>query len=299
MVKLVECIPNFSEGQDLEIINNLVEIAKSMPNVTLLDYSSDANHNRSVFTLVGDSEIISEVIFQMMKYATDHIDVTKQIGEHPRMGATDVVPFVPIKGITSEECVLISKELAKRVNTELNIPIFLYEESATAANRKNLAKIRKGQIENMPEKLLLDEWQPDFGDRKIHPTAGVTAIGARMPLVAFNVNLDTDDITIANKIARIVRGSNGGFKYCKGIGVMLEDRNIAQVSMNMVNFEGTPLYRAFETIRFEAQRYGVNIIGSELIGLAPAKALIDTAEYYLQIEDFDYNKQVLENYLLN
>ncbi|WEG72558.1 glutamate formimidoyltransferase [Vagococcus intermedius] len=299
MVKLVECIPNFSEGQDLEIINNLVEIAKSMPNVTLLDYSSDANHNRSVFTLVGDSEIISEVIFQMMKYATDHIDVTKQIGEHPRMGATDVVPFVPIKGITSEECVLISKELAKRVNTELNIPIFLYEESATAANRKNLAKIRKGQIEKMPEKLLLDEWQPDFGDRKIHPTAGVTAIGARMPLVAFNVNLDTDDITIANKIARIVRGSNGGFKYCKGIGVMLEDRNIAQVSMNMVNFEGTPLYRAFETIRFEAQRYGVNIIGSELIGLAPAKALIDTAEYYLQIEDFDYNKQVLENYLLN
>lgn len=299
MVKLVECIPNFSEGQDLEIINNLVDIAKSMPNVTLLDYSSDANHNRSVFTLVGDSEIISEVIFQMIKYATDHIDVTKQIGEHPRMGATDVVPFVPIKGITSEECVLISKELAKRVNTELNIPIFLYEESATAENRKNLAKIRKGQIEKMPEKLLLDEWQPDFGDRKIHPTAGVTAIGARMPLVAFNVNLDTDDITIANKIARIVRGSNGGFKYCKGIGVMLEDRNIAQVSMNMVNFEGTPLYRAFETIRFEAQRYGVNIIGSELIGLAPAKALIDTAEYYLQIEDFDYNKQVLENYLLN
>ena len=151
----------------------------------------------------------------------------------------------------------------------------------------------------MPEKLLEEEWQPDYGERKIHPTAGVTAVGARIPLVAFNVNLDTDNIEIANKIAKIVRGSSGGWKYCKGIGVMLEDRNIAQVSMNMVNFEKTPLYRVFETIRFEAKRYGVSVIGSEVIGLTPAKALIDCAEYYLQIEEFNYNKQVFENHLLN
>lgn len=299
MAKLVECIPNFSEGRNQEVIEGLVSVAKSVPGVTLLDYSSDASHNRSVFTLVGDENSIQEVAFQLVKFASENIDMTKHTGEHPRMGATDVLPFVPIKDITTKECVEISKQVAKRINDELNIPIFLYEDSATTPDRVNLAKIRKGQFEGMSEKLLLDEWRPDFGERKIHPTAGVMAVGARMPLVAFNVNLDTSDIEIANKIAKIVRGSSGGFKYCKGIGVMLEDRNIAQVSMNMVNFEGTPLYRALETIRFEAKRYGVNVIGTELIGLAPAKALIDCAEYYLQIEDFDYNKQVLENHLLN
>lgn len=299
MPKLVECIPNFSEGRNEEIINGLVSVAKSIPGVTLLDYSSDASHNRSVFTLVGDENTIQEVAFQLVKYASEHIDMTKHVGEHPRMGATDVVPFVPVKDITAKECVEISKQVAKRINDELNIPIFLYEDSATTPDRVNLAKIRKGQFEGMPEKLLEEAWAPDFGERKIHPTAGVTAVGARMPLVAFNVNLDTSDINIANNIAKIVRGSSGGFKYCKGIGVMLEDRNIAQVSMNMVNFEKTPLYRALETIRFEAKRYGVNVIGTELIGLAPAKALIDCAEYYLQIEEFDYNKQILENHLLN
>lgn len=299
MAKLVECIPNFSEGRNQEVIEGLVSVAKSVPGVTLLDYSSDASHNRSVFTLVGDENSIQEVAFQLVKFASENIDMTKHTGEHPRMGATDVLPFVPIKDITAKECVEISKQVAKRINDELQIPIFLYEDSATTPDRVNLAKIRKGQFEGMSEKLLLEEWGPDFGERKIHPTAGVMAVGARMPLVAFNVNLDTSDIEIANKIAKIVRGSSGGFKYCKGIGVMLEDRNIAQVSMNMVNFEGTPLYRALETIRFEAKRYGVNVIGTELIGLAPAKALIDCAEYYLQIEDFDYSKQVLENHLLN
>ncbi|EOL41737.1 glutamate formiminotransferase [Enterococcus phoeniculicola] len=299
MAKLIECIPNFSEGRDEKVIEGLVNTAKSVNGVTLLDYSSDTSHNRSVFTLVGDEDGIQEVAFQLVKYASQHIDMTKHHGEHPRMGATDVVPFVPIKDVTTAECVEISKKVAKRINDELNIPIFLYEESASTPARTNLAKVRKGQFEGMAEKLLEEEWAPDFGERNPHPTAGVTAVGARMPLVAFNVNLDTDNIDIANKIAKIVRGSGGGFKYCKGIGVMLEDRNIAQVSMNMVNYEGTPLYRAFETIRFEAKRYGVNIIGSEVIGLTPAKALIDCAEYYLQIEEFDYKKQILENHLLN
>ena len=298
MAKIIECVPNFSEGQNEAVINGLVSVAKSVGGVTLLDHSSDASHNRSVFTLVGDEEGIQEVAFQLVKYASENIDMTKHHGEHPRMGATDVVPFIPIKDSSVEECVEISKNVAKRINDELNIPIFLYEDSASVPGRKNLARVRKGQFEGLPEKLQEEEWAPDYGERKIHPTAGITAVGARMPLVAFNVNLDTDDITIANKIAKIIRASGGGFKYAKGIGVMLEDRNIAQVSMNMVNFEGTPLYRTFETIRFEAKRYGVNIIGSEIIGLTPAKALIDCAEYYLQVEDFDYGKQVLENHLL-
>ncbi|HGH8548236.1 TPA: glutamate formimidoyltransferase [Streptococcus pyogenes] len=298
MAKIVECIPNFSEGQNQAVIDGLVATAKSIPGVTLLDYSSDASHNRSVFTLVGDDQSIQEAAFQLVKYASENIDMTKHHGEHPRMGATDVCPSVPIKDITTQECVEISKQVAKRINRELDIPIFLYEDSATRPERQNLAKIRKGQFEGMPEKLLEEDWAPDYGDRKIHPTAGVTAVGARMPLVAFNVNLDTDNIDIAHKIAKIIRGSGGGYKYCKAIGVMLEDRHIAQVSMNMVNFEKCSLYRTFETIKFEARRYGVNVIGSEVIGLAPAKALIDVAEYYLQVEDFDYPKQVLENHLL-
>ncbi|HEP1455685.1 glutamate formiminotransferase [Streptococcus pyogenes] len=298
MAKIVECIPNFSEGQNQAVIDGLVATAKSIPGVTLLDYSSDASHNRSVFTLVGDDQSIQEAAFQLVKYASENIDMTKHHGEHPRMGATDVCPFVPIKDITTQECVEISKQVAERINRELGIPIFLYEDSATRPERQNLAKVRKGQFEGMPEKLLEEDWAPDYGDRKIHPTAGVTAVGARMPLVAFNVNLDTDNIDIAHKIAKIIRGSGGGYKYCKAIGVMLEDRHIAQVSMNMVNFEKCSLYRTFETIRFEARRYGVNVIGSEVIGLAPAKALIDVAEYYLQVEDFDYHKQILENHLL-
>ncbi len=298
MAKIIECIPNFSEGRNKEVIEGLAEVARSVPGVTLLDYSWDESHNRSVFTLVGDEKGIPEVAFRLCKKASETIDLTKHEGAHPRMGATDVIPFVPVKDVTVEECIEISKQVGERIYNELKIPSFLYEDSATTPERKNLAKVRKGQFEGMPEKLLQPEWAPDYGERKIHPTAGITAIGARMPLVAFNVNLDTPDIEIANKIAKVIRGSSGGFKYCKALGVMLEDRNIAQVSMNMVNYEGTPLYRVFETIRSEADRYGVRIIGSEVIGLTPAKALIDCAEYYLKIENFDYNKQVLENHII-
>lgn len=298
MAKIIECIPNFSEGRDQAVIEALVAEAKSVPGVMLLDYSSDASHNRSVFTLVGDPEGIQEAAFRLCKLASEKIDMTKHSGEHPRMGATDVIPFVPVKDATAAECVEISKKVAERIWNELKIPSFLYEDSAATPNRQNLARVRKGQFEGMPEKLLEEEWAPDFGERKIHPTAGITAIGARMPLVAFNVNLNTSDINIANAIAKTIRASSGGYKYCKAIGVMLEERNIAQVSMNMVNYEGTPLYRAFEAIRAEAKRWGVSIIGSEVIGLTPAKALIDAAEYYLQIEEFDYKKQVLENHLL-
>ncbi|MGL4859306.1 MAG: glutamate formimidoyltransferase [Enterobacteriaceae bacterium] len=298
MAKLVECIPNFSEGRDQKVIGELIEVAKSVAGVTLLDHSSDASHNRSVFTLVGDPEGIAEVAFRLCKLASERIDLTKHTGEHPRMGATDVIPFVPIKDITTAECVEISKKVAQRIYNELKIPSFLYEDSASKESRRNLAAVRKGQFEGMAEKLQQEEWAPDFGERKVHPTAGITAIGARMPLVAYNVNLDTSDIEIANTIAKSIRASGGGFKYCKAIGVMLEDRNIAQVSMNMVNYEGTPLYRVFEVIKMEAARWGVNVIGSEVVGLTPAKALIDCAEYYLKIENFDYSTQVFENHLL-
>ena len=298
MAPIVECIPNFSEGRDQAVIDALVKEAQGVAGVTLLDHSSDASHNRSVFTLVGNPEGIAEAAFRLCKLASEKIDLTKHTGEHPRMGATDVIPFVPIKDITAAECVEISKKVAGRIWNELKIPSFLYEDSASTPARRNLAAVRKGQFEGMPEKLLQSEWAPDYGERKIHPTAGITAIGARMPLVAYNVNLSTSDINIANAIAKTIRAASGGYQACKAIGVLLEDRNIAQVSMNLVNYEITPIYRVFEAIRFEAARWGVHITGSELIGLAPAKALIDCAEYYLKIEDFDYGKQVLENHLL-
>jgi len=297
MIKIVECIPNFSEGRNRDTINKLVQAAKSVNGVTLLDYSSDESHNRSVFTLIGDVNSIKEVTFKLCKLASELIDLTKHSGEHPRMGATDVIPFVPIKNITMEECIEISKDVAKKISDDLNIPTYLYEDSATSPHRQNLAKVRSGEFENFNTKIKEDLWQPDFGKSEIHPTAGATAVSARMPLIAFNVNLDTSDVNIAKNIAKIVRGSGGGFKYCKAMGVELDDRNISQVSMNMVNFSGTPLYRVVETIRFEAKRYGVNIIGTELVGLTPSKALIDCAEYYLQLENFNYNKQVLENHI--
>jgi glutamate formiminotransferase len=297
MAKIVECVPNFSEGRNQGVIAALVREAGTVPGVTLLDYTSDANHNRSVFTLAGDPEHIAEAAFRLCKTAKENIDLTKHRGEHPRMGAADVIPFIPLKDTTIEECTAISLKAAERIWAELGIPVFLYEDSARTPARRNLADIRKGQFEGMPEKLLKDEWAPDFGERKIHPTAGITAVGARMPLIAFNVNLGTSDIAVAASIAKTVRAMNGGYKYCKAIGVMLEDRKIVQVSMNMVNYEGTPLYRVFEAIRFEAARWGVPIIGSEVVGLTPAKALIDCAEYYLKIEKFDYQRQVLENHL--
>lgn len=299
MAKLMECIPNFSEGRDAAVIDGLRQTAAGVPGVTLLDYSSDANHNRSVLTLLGDPERIAEAAFRLCKRASETIDLTRHTGEHPRMGATDVIPFVPVQGCTMEECVSVSKCVARRIYEELSIPSFLYEESASCEARRNLADVRRGEFEGMPEKLLREGWAPDFGERRIHPTAGVVAIGARMPLIAFNVNLSTGDLAIAKRIARAVRGSSGGLKHCKAIGIMLGDRGVAQVSMNMVNYEGTPLYRAFEMIRFEAARYGVSIIGSELIGLSPAKALIDCAEYYLKLENFQYAGQVLENHLLS
>jgi glutamate formiminotransferase len=284
----------------MEVINQITSAIIAAANVRLLDVDPGEATNRTVVTFAGSPEDVVEAAFAGVKRAAELIDMRKHKGAHPRMGATDVMPFVPqSRDFTLEECVELSKRVAKRIWDELQIPSFLYEDSATRPERRNLAKCRKGQFEGMPEKLLQEEWAPDFGERKIHPTAGIMAIGARMPLVAFNVNLDTDDLEIANSIAKAIRGSSGGFKYCKAIGVMLEERNIAQVSMNMVNYEGTPLYYAYEMIRALADRYGVKIIGSEVVGLTPAKALIDCAEYYLKIENFSCHDQVIEYHLID
>ena len=299
MSKLIECIPNFSEGRRNEVIDAIAETIKSVPNVILLDYSSDQSHNRSVFTFVGTPESVVEAAFLSAKKASELINMNEHTGEHPRMGAVDVIPFVPVKNVTMDECILFSKQLGERIASELSIPVFLYEESAINSERENLANIRKGQFEGMEEKIKQPQWKPDFGEQTIHPSSGVTAVGARMPLVAYNVNLNTSDINIAKQIAKTIRESSGGLKYVKSIGVMLEDRNIAQVSINMTNYEGTPLYRVFELIKIEAQRYGVNVIGSEIVGLTPMNAFIDAAKYYLMLENFDEQRQVLENYLLS
>ena len=301
MAKLVECIPNFSvsKEKDEAVFQGLVDVANAIPGCTLFDVQTDGNHNRCVFTLIGSPAAIEEAAFQLAKKAVETIDMTKHEGQHPRMGAVDVIPFVPQMDVTVQECVEMSKRVAQRVWDELRLPSFLYEDSATRPERRNLASCRKGQFEGMPEKLLQEDWAPDYGERKIHPTAGITAIGARMPLIAFNVNLDTDDVENAKKIAKAIRGSSGGFRSCKAIGIMLEERNIAQVSMNMVNYEDTPLFYAYEMIRTLADRYGVRIIGTEIVGLTPAKALIDCAEYYLKIENFDCKNQIMEYHLID
>lgn len=300
MAKLVECIPNFSVSRERDpaVFQALVDTAEGVPGCTVLDVQSDGDHNRCVFTMVGSPAAIGEAAFRLAEQAVERIDMTRHTGQHPRMGAVDVIPFVPTMDMTVEECVALSKEVARRVWEELRLPSFLYEDSATSPQRRNLAQVRRGQFEGMPEKLLQPEWAPDFGERKIHPTAGITAIGARMPLIAYNVNLDTDDLEVANRIARAIRGANGGFRYCKAIGVKLAERNVAQVSMNLVNYEGTPIYYVFEMIRALADRYGVRITGSEVVGLTPAKALLDCAEYYLKLEGFDCRKQVMEYHLV-
>lgn len=298
MPRLVECIPNFSEGRDRAVIDALSLAAQKVPGVTLLDVQADEGHNRSVLTLVGSPEGMEEAAVALAKAAAGMIDLRRHSGEHPRMGAVDVIPFVPVMDVTMEDCVELSRRAARRVWEEAHIPVFLYEESASAAHRVNLADVRRGQFEGMPAKLKLAEWAPDFGGREIHPTAGVVAVGARKPLVAFNVNLDTDNVEVAKEIAKVVRASSGGFRGIKALGLLPVPGGRAQVSMNVVDYEAAPLYRAVEVIRMEAVRWGARVMGTELVGLTPAKALIDSAAYYLQLENFDGRRQVLEYHLI-
>ena len=292
MDKVMECVPNFSEGRDLEKIDKIVAPFRARQGVKLLDYSNDEDHNRLVVTVVGEPEPLRDAVLEAIGIAVRLIDLNKHQGQHPRMGAVDVVPFIPIKNVTMEDAIALSKEVGEEVAKRYDLPVFLYEKSATAPHRENLAAIRKGEFEGMAEKITQPEWQPDFGPARRHPTAGTVAIGARMPLIAYNINLSTSSLEIAHDIAKKIRFIGGGLRYCKAMGVELKDRGITQVSINMTDYTRTALYRAFELVRIEARRYGVSIVGSEIIGLVPVEALVDTAAYYLGLENFTM-KQVL------
>ncbi|PRR76867.1 hypothetical protein CLLI_28010 [Clostridium liquoris] len=296
MAKLVECVPNFSEGRDKVLIEKIVDEVRKVKGVKLLDYLPDEDHNRTVVTMIGAPGQVKEAVINAAKVATELIDMTKHQGGHPRMGATDVVPFTPVSDVTMEECIQLAKEVGEAIGN-WGIPVYLYEDAATKPERKNLADIRKGQYEGFFEKIKAEEWKPDFGPHAMNAKSGCTAVGARVSLVAFNVNLGTDNVEIASAIAKKVRFIGGGLRFVKAIGLKLEERNIVQVSMNLVNYEKTSVYRAFEMVKMEAKRYGVPVIGSEVIGTVPMKALLDCAEYYLQIENFDMN-QILEKRLL-
>ncbi len=291
MKALVECIPNFSEGRRPEVIEAIVRAVRSTPGVSLLDYSSDADHNRSVLTFIGTPEGVEEAAFQAIKTAAGLIDMTQHSGEHPRIGATDVVPFVPIRGVDMAACIEMARRLGQRVGEELNIPVYLYERAATHPDRENLATLRKGEYEGLKDAIRTDpDRAPDFGPAELG-TAGATVIGARAPLIAYNAYLNTDDVEIAKKIATAIRHSGGGLRFVKGLGLLVEGQ--AQVSMNLTDYTRTPIHRAQELIKVEAARYGCQVTHAELIGMIPEQALIDAARWYLQLDLFDEN-QILE-----
>ena len=293
--QLVECVPNFSEGRDAARMDAIVEAIVSVPEVVLLDRESDADHNRSVLTFVGPPAAVADAALRGVEKAVELIDLTRHQGAHPRIGAADVVPFIPIEGVTLEECVRLAERVAGEIWNRLRVPVYLYEAAARRPDRVNLENIRRGQFEALAREMgAVPERHPDMGDPVCHPTAGATVVGARKFLIAYNVNLGTPDIAIARKIARTIRFSNGGFRYVKSMGVMLASRNLAQVSINLTDFEQTPMHLVFETVRREAERYGVPVVGSEIVGLIPQKALEMSAEYFLRYENFR-PELVLEN----
>lgn len=297
MKRIVECVPNFSEGRRPEVLDQILVAIQSAGGVALLDKEMDTNHNRAVVTFVGDPDACVEAAFRGAKKASELIDLTQHTGEHPRIGAMDVCPFIPIAGVTNEECVALAQRLAKRIAEELKIPTYLYELAATRPDRVDLAVIRKGEFEGLREDIKKNpDRKPDFGPSELHPTAGATVVGARFPLVAYNINLTTPNVDIAKKIAKALRFKDGGFRYCKSLGFEIKEKNCAQVSINLTNYTGTGLHRAFEFVKREAARYGVGILESEIIGLVPQQALIDAGVWYLQLDSFN-NHQMLETKL--
>jgi glutamate formiminotransferase / 5-formyltetrahydrofolate cyclo-ligase len=297
MGTVIECVPNISEGRDEKLVSEIAAAIRGVPGVRLLAVSSDSSHNRSVLTFVADASGVRAGVRALFDAAVPRIDLRRHTGEHPRMGAVDVVPVIPIRGVTVEECVALSREIGKEIAEHHGIPVYLYEDSATSEKRRNLAEIRKGQFEGFAAKMQAPEWKPDFGPDAPHPSAGVVAVGARPPLIAYNVNLGTRDIAVAERIAKAIRHLGGGFRYVKALPVELADRGQVQVSINMTNFKKSTLHRVFECVRSEAERHGVPIVGSEIVGLCPAEALIMTAEHYLRLERFS-GDQVLELRLL-
>lgn len=294
---IIESIPNVSEGRRPDVVEAIASAIRAAPGVRLLDHSSDASHNRSVFTMAGDAASIKAAVLAIYERAIAAIDLRTHTGEHPRVGAVDVVPFVPIEGVTMEECVALAKDVGREVASRFGVPVYLYEEASANPSRKNLEDIRRGEFEGLAAKMGTALWAPDFGPTAPHPSAGASVIGARMPLIAYNINLNTDRLDVAKKIAAAIRHSSGGFRYVKAAGFELKDRGIVQVSMNLTNYEKTPIFRVFETVKREAERYGVTILESEIVGLVPAAALNSAAEFYLQIAGFSADGQILENKL--
>jgi glutamate formiminotransferase / 5-formyltetrahydrofolate cyclo-ligase len=293
---IIECVPNVSEGRRPDVVRDIVHAVAATPGVHLLDWSSDASHNRSVITLAGDAAALHAAVLTLFERSLGTIDLRQHRGEHPRLGAVDVVPFVPIDGVTMDDCVRLARATADAVANRFGVPVFLYEEAASAPARRNLEDIRRGEFEGLAAKMAQPEWQPDFGPATPHASGGASVIGARMPLIAYNINLDTNRLDVARKIAAAIRFSSGGLRFVKAMGIALEDRGIVQVSMNLTNHEKTPVFRVFEIVRREAARYGVTVLESEIVGLVPSAALLSAAQWYLQIDGFKAD-QVLEHRL--
>src|SRR5579863_3799233 len=297
MKRLVECVPNFSEGRQASKVDAIVEAMRAVPGVYLLGRESDADHNRSVVTLAGEPGAVREAAVRGVGKAAELIDLTRQTGAHPRIGATDVVPFIPVEGVTIEECVALANEAGREIWERYHIPVYLYEAAAQWPERTNLENIRRGQFEGLREEVQRNPQRaPDFGEPRLHPTAGATVVGARKFLIAYNINLDTPEVEIAKRIAKTIRFSSGGMRCVKAMGVDLRARHLAQVSMNLTDFERTPIHQVFESVKREAERAGVGIVGSEIVGLIPRRAIEMTTEFYLKVENFS-PAQVLENRL--
>jgi glutamate formiminotransferase len=295
-VAIIECVPNISEGRRADVITRIVDAVRRVRGARLLDYSSDASHNRSVITMAGEAAPLQAAVLALVESALANIDLRVHSGEHPRLGAVDVIPFVPIEGVTMDECVALAKDTARSVADRFNVPVYLYEEASANPLRRNLEDIRRGEFEGLAAKMATDGWVPDYGPRTPHPTAGASVIGARMPLIAYNINLATDRLDVAKKIAATIRFSSGGFRFVKAMGVTLADRGIVQVSINLTNYEKTPMLRVFEAVKREAERHGVLVLESEIVGLVPSAALVEVAVSTLQLTGFKPD-QLLETRL--
>ncbi|MBI5225694.1 glutamate formimidoyltransferase [Candidatus Micrarchaeota archaeon] len=298
--KIVECVPNFSEGKDQKKIDAIVAEIKSVPGITVLSSLADADHNRLDVSYLGEPEAVKTAAFAACKLASKLIDMEKHHGQHPRMGATDVIPFIPIQGVTMAECVELANDVGQKIGDELGIPVYLYESAAKTPSRTNLADVRRGEYEGIKTEFQTNPngpRKPDYGPTTMHPSAGFTGVCARMPLVAFNVNLATTDVSIAKAIAKAVREKDGGLKCVKAMGFVIKEKGIVQVSMNLTNYLETPIFKAFEAVKAEAQKHGVQVIESEIIGMVPLQALSDTADFYLRLEKFK-SDQVIEARLI-
>ena len=295
-MQLIECVPNFSEGRRPEVVEGIAGAITSVSGIRILDRSSDASHNRSVITFVGAPAAVKKAAFAAVQKAAELIDMEQHRGEHPRIGAADVIPLIPISGVTMEDCVALARELGREIGEKLGIPVYLYEEAALSEGRRNLAAVRRGEYEGLRAAIEESGRRPDFGPPRLHPTAGAVAVGARPPLIAYNINLDCSDVEIARRIARSIRGSSGGYPSIKALGVLIEETNTAQVTINVCDYRQVSLARVFETVKSEAAHYGVGVKSSEIIGLLPMEALLDAAALYLRLQDF-HPGQVLEKRL--